>query len=60
MLSMGGAYATKTKGLVDSGYAVPTVRSVVIHVALVRMTLAPGAFVRDDVIRFSKIGRPRI
>jgi hypothetical protein len=24
------------------------------------MTLAPGAFVRDDVIRFGKIRRPRV
>ena len=60
LLSHGGACATKTKGLVDSGYAVLTVRSVVVHVALARMTLAPDAFVRDDVIRFGKIRRPRI
>ena len=57
MLSHGGAHGTKTERLIDSGYAVVTLRSVVIHVALVRMTLAPSAFVRDDVIRFSKIGR---
>jgi hypothetical protein len=60
LLSHGGAHASKTKGLVDSGHAVLTVRSVVIHVALVRMTLAPDAFVGDDVIRFGKIRRPRI
>jgi len=60
LLSHGGAHASKTKGLVDSGYAVLTVRSVVIHVALARMTLAPGVFVRDDVLRFSKIRRSRV
>ena len=60
LLSHGGSYGLKTKGLVDSRYAVLTVRGVVIHVALVRMTLAPDAFVRDDVFRFGKIGRPRV
>jgi hypothetical protein len=54
------ASATKTKGLVDSGYSVLTVGSVVIHVALVRMTLAPGAFVRDNVFRFGEIGCPLV
>ena len=58
LLSHGGACGSKTKGLVDSGYGVLTVRSVVIHVALARMTLAPGAFVGDDVFRFGKIRRP--
>jgi hypothetical protein len=60
VLSRRGACASKTKGLVDSGYAVPTVRSVVVHVALARMTLAPGVFVRDDVLRFGKIRRSRV
>ena len=60
LLSHGGAHGTKTERLVDSGYAVLTVRSVVIHVALTRVTLAPGAFVRDDVFRFGKIRRPRV
>ena len=55
-----GACASKSEGLVDSGYGVPFVRSVVIHVALARMTLAPGVFVRDDVFRFSKIRRSRV
>ena len=32
------------------------VRRIVVHVALARMTLAPGVFVRDDVFRFGKIG----
>jgi hypothetical protein len=60
LLSHRGACATKTKGLVDSGYAVLLVRSVVVHVALARMTLAPSVFVRDDVLRFSKIRRSRV
>jgi len=60
LFSHGGSYGLKTKGLVDSRYAVLTVRGVVIHVALVRMTLAPDAFVGDDVFRFGKIGRPRV
>lgn len=60
LLSHGGAGVSKTKGLVDSGYAVLTVRSVVVHVALARMTLAPRVFVRDDVLRFGKIRRSRV
>jgi hypothetical protein len=55
-----GACATKTKGRVDPGYGVLTVRSVVVHIALARMTLAPGVFVRDYVLRFSKICRSRV
>ena len=58
LFTHGFADGTKTKGLVDSRYAVLTVRGVVIHVALVRMTLAPDAFVGDDVFRFGKVGRP--
>ena len=60
VLSIGAAYGTKTKGLIDSGYGVLFVRSVIILVALVRMTLAPRAFVWDDVFRFGKIGRPHV
>src|SRR6476646_2691165 len=60
LLAHGGACGTKTKGLFDSVYGVLTVRSVVIHVALVRMTLAPGAFVGDDVFRFGKIRRSHV
>src|SRR6266487_5259970 len=60
LLSHGGSCASKTKGLINSGYGVRTVRSVVIHVALVRMTLAPGPFVGDDVFRFSKVRRSRV
>jgi hypothetical protein len=55
LLSHRVAYATKAKGLIDSGYAVLTIRSVVIHVALVRMSLAPSTFVRGDVLRLGKI-----
>lgn len=56
----GGAYTSKTKWLVDSGHAVLTIRSVVIHVTLARMILAPGVLVRDDVLRLSKICGSRI
>jgi hypothetical protein len=60
LLSESVAHEIKGERLVDSNYAALTVRCVVIHVALVRVTLAPGAFVRDDVFRFSKIGRPDV
>ena len=60
LFSYSFSYGLKTKGLVDSRYAVLTVRSVVIHVALVRMTLAPCVFVRYDVLRLSKIRRSRV
>ena len=60
LLTHGAAHGTKTKRLVDSSYRVLLVRRVVIHVALVRMTLAPGAFVRHDVLRFGEICRPRV
>ena len=33
---------------------------IVIHVALVRMRLAPGVFSRRDVVRFGKVGRAGI
>ena len=60
LLSYGRACGIEAERLVDSNYGELLVRSVVIHVALVRMSLAPGAFVRDDVIRFGKIGRPLV
>ena len=60
LLSHGGACASKSEGLVDSGYGVPFVRSVVVHVALAGMALAPRVFVRDYVFRFGKIQRPRV
>jgi hypothetical protein len=57
LLAHRGSCASKTEGLVNPGYGVRTVRSIVIHVALVGMTLAPGAFVRHDVFGFGKIRR---
>jgi hypothetical protein len=60
LLSHGGACASKAKGLIDPSYAVLMIRSVVVHVALARMTLAPGVFVRDYVLRFCKIRRSRV
>lgn len=57
LLPHGRAYATKTKRLIDAGYVVSPIRSVIVHVALPRMTLAPGIFVWDDVLRLSKIRR---
>ena len=57
LLSHRVAHEIKGERLVDSNYAALTVRCIVIHVALGRVTLALGAFVRDDVFRFSKIGR---
>jgi hypothetical protein len=60
LLSHRVAHEIKGERLVDSNYTALTVRCIVIHIALVRMTLAPGAFVRDDVFRFGKIGRPDV
>jgi len=60
LLSVGGANRSKSERWVDSGHGVLLVRSVVIHVAFRGMRLAPGAFVRYDVIRFSKIRRPGV
>ena len=56
----GGAGLLKAKGSGSATHGIPTVRSIVIHVALVRMSLAPGAFVWDDVFRFCKIGGPLV
>jgi hypothetical protein len=56
----GGAGLLKAEGSGSATHGIPTVRSIVIHVALVRMSLAPGAFVWDDVFRFCKIGRPLV
>lgn len=60
LLTHRAAYRTKTKRLVDAGYRVLLVRGVVVHVALVRVNLAPGTFVRHDVLRFGKICRARV
>src|SRR6185436_11892487 len=60
LLAEGGTCVSKSEWLVHSGYGVLTPRSVVIHVALAGMTLAPRVFVRDHVLRFSKIRCSRI
>jgi len=60
LLSHSRACTGKSERLVDSGYGVPPVRSVVVHVALTRMRLAPGVFVRDDVLGFGKVRRSRV
>src|SRR4030095_1410784 len=57
LLLHGDAYGNKGEGLVDPGYCVLPVRSVVIHVALAGVTLAPYTFMRADGLRFSKIRR---
>jgi hypothetical protein len=60
LLSYGVADRRKAESRRPTANTVLLVRGVVIHVALVRMTLAPGAFVRDDIFRFGKIGRSRV
>jgi hypothetical protein len=60
LLSYGIAYGLKTEWRIDSGYCELLIRSVIIHVALGRMTLAPDAFIRDDVIGFGKILRSHV
>jgi hypothetical protein len=60
LLSMGAARRTEAESRRAAANSVLLVRSVVIHVALARMTLAPGVFVRHDVFRFGKIGGARI
>ena len=60
LLSMGDARRIKAESGRAAADSVLLVRSVVVHIALVRVSLAPGPFVRDDVFRFGKIGRVRI
>jgi hypothetical protein len=60
LLSMGVADRRKAESRRPTANTVLLVRGVVIHIALVWMTLAPGAFVRDNIFRFGKIGRPRV
>ena len=55
LLAHGGANGGKGEGCRAATHGIPLVRSIVVHVALARMTLAPGVFVRDDVFRFGKI-----
>ena len=60
LLSHGRANRAKTEIRRPATHGVLLIRGVVVHVALVRMSLAPGAFMRDDIFRFGKIGRARI
>jgi hypothetical protein len=60
LLSMGAARRIKVEGGRAAADSVLLVRSVVVHVTLVGMSLAPSAFVRDDVFCFGKIGGARI
>ena len=60
LLSMSAADRTKAESGRAAADSVLLVRSIVVHVALVGMTLAPSAFVRDDVFCFGKIGSVRI
>src|SRR5262249_55423231 len=54
------AYEIKRERLVDSNYVDLAIGSVVIHVALIRMTLAPRAFIGHYVFRFGEVLRPGI
>jgi len=55
LLSHGGANGGKGEGCRAATHGIPLIRSIVVHVALARMTLAPRVFVRNDVFRFGKI-----
>ena len=55
LLAHGGANSGKGEGGRAATDVIPLVGSIVVHVALVWMTLAPGVFVRDDVFRFGKV-----
>ena len=56
LLAHGGANSGKGEVRRAATHVIPLVGSIVVHVALARMTLAPGVFVRDYVFRFGKIG----
>ena len=56
LLTHGRAHSAKGEVCRAATHVIPLVGSIVVHVALARMTLAPGVFVRDDVFRFGKIG----
>lgn len=60
LLSMGRSKWRKAESGRAAADSVLLVRSVVVHVALVRMSLAPGAFVRHNVFRFGEIGSVQI
>ena len=55
LLAHSGANGAKGEGCRAATHVMPLVGSIVVHVALAWMTLAPGVFVRDDVFRFGKI-----
>ena len=56
LLSHGGANGVKIEIRRAATHALLLVGSVVIHVALAWVTLAPGVFVPHHVLRFGKIG----
>jgi hypothetical protein len=60
LLSHGGANRAKTEIRRAATHAMLLVGNVVIHVALARVTLAPGVFMRDHILRFGEIGGARI
>src|SRR5262245_54117721 len=60
LLAHGGTCCTETKRLGNPEYGVLAVGSIVIHVALSWVTLAPCAFVRHDVLCLGKICCPWI
>ena len=60
LLPNGGTNGVKIEIRRATAHALLLIGDVVIHIALVRMTLAPNVFVRDYVLRFSKIHRSRV
>ena len=56
LLAHGGTNGAEGEGCRSATHVMPLVGSIVVHVALAWMTLAPGVFVRNDVFRFGKIG----
>lgn len=60
LFSHGGTGQRKAESGRSTGDSEWPVGSVVIHVTLARVSLAPGVFVRDDVLRFGKIGGARV
>jgi len=57
LLSHSGTNGGKCEGCRPATHVIPLVGSIVVHVALARVALAPGVFVWNDVFRFGKIGR---
>src|SRR5437868_4461226 len=56
----GGSYCYKTEWGTCASYTELTIRSVVIHVALAGICLAPGIFMWCDVLSLGKVGRAEI